>query len=85
MAVGSGVLSISPKNSEINKLVNKYGIGANFQNDEIVKMAEYVLKVKSSPDLIREYNANSIKASKSYTAANAHKYIEVYFKKENIK
>ena len=85
MAVGSGVLSISPKNSEINKLVNRYGIGANFQNDEIVQMADYILKVKNSPDLIRKYNANSIEASKNYTASNAHKYIEVYFEKEKIK
>jgi len=84
MAVGSGVLSISPTNSEINKLVNQYGIGANFQNDEIVQMADYILKVKNSPDLILEYSAKSIEASKSYTAANAHKYIEVYLEKEKV-
>ena len=82
MAVGSVVLSISPKNSEINKLVVKYNIGANFQHDEFRQMAEYILKVKSSPELIRQYRANSIEASKNYTATNAHKYIEIYLDAE---
>ena len=82
MAVGSVVLSISPENSEINKLVVKYSIGANFQHEQFRQMAEFILKVKSSPELIRQYRANSIEASKNHTAANAHKYIDVYLDAE---
>ena len=78
MAVGSSILSISPAQSEINKLVNKYDIGANFENDEIIQMADYILKVKKSTALIQKFSSNAIVASKNYTAENANKYVAVY-------
>ncbi|MBL0356316.1 MAG: glycosyltransferase family 4 protein [Chitinophagaceae bacterium] len=83
MAVGSGILSISPANSEINKLVQQFNIGANFQKEAIQQMAEYILKVKSTPALQQEYSINAVAASKNYTAANADKYLQVYLQETN--
>jgi glycosyltransferase involved in cell wall biosynthesis len=78
MAVGSSILSVSPGNSEINKLVMQYCIGANFSENDSQKMADYILQMKNSPDQMQQYSKNAIEASKNYTSANAHKYFEVY-------
>jgi glycosyltransferase involved in cell wall biosynthesis len=78
MAVGSGILSISPASSEINKLVKRYNIGANFQKEEVQQMADYILHVKNSPALKQQYSSNAIEAAKNYTAANAEKYLDIY-------
>jgi glycosyltransferase involved in cell wall biosynthesis len=78
MAVGSGILSISPASSEINKLVKRYNIGANFQKEEVQQMADYILKLKNSPALQQQYSSNAIEASKNFTAANAEKYLDIY-------
>ncbi len=83
MAVGSGILSISPAGSEINKLVKQYNIGASFQKEETQQMAEYILTMKNSPELMKQYSANAIAASINYTAANADKYLEIYLQNEN--
>ncbi|MES2847878.1 MAG: glycosyltransferase family 4 protein [Bacteroidota bacterium] len=80
MAVGSGILSISPEKSEINKLVQQYNIGANFAKEEVRQIADYILKVKNTPALQQEYSSNAVAASKNYTMANAGKYVDIYFK-----
>lgn len=80
MAVGSGVLSISPAKSEINKMVQRYRIGANFQKDEIKAVADFILEVKNTPALQQEFSANAITASRDFTMANADKYLEIYCK-----
>jgi glycosyltransferase involved in cell wall biosynthesis len=82
MAVGSGILSISPEKSEINKLVRQYSIGANFEKEDVQQIADYILKVKNTPSLQQEYSANAVAASKNYTMANADKYVDIYF--ENL-
>ena len=82
MAVGSGILSVSPEYSEINKLVKRYNIGANFQKEEIRQMADYILQIKNSPALKQQYSSNAVEASKNYTDANAEKYLEIYLKEE---
>ena len=78
MAVGSGILSISPASSEINKLVKLYNIGTNFQKEETQQMADYILQVKNSPALKQQYSNNAVEAAKNYTAANAEKYLQIY-------
>ena len=84
MAVGSGVLSISPHSSELSKLILKYQCGANFQKEEISKMADYILKVKSDSILMELYSSNAIAAAKNYTAANADLYLQSYIKNEEL-
>lgn len=78
MAVGSGILSISPASSEINKLVKHYTIGANFNKDEVAQMADYILQLKNSPALKQQYSNNAVQAAKNYTAANADQYLAIY-------
>lgn len=78
MAVGSGVLSISPQNSEIDKIVKRHGIGANFTKDQTKEISEHILRVKNSPELQALYSSKSLVASQEYTPANADRYLDVY-------
>lgn len=84
MAVGSGILSISPEHSEINKLVKRYNIGANFVKEDVQQVADYILKVKNTPSLKQEYSMNAVAASKNYTMDNAGKYLDIYLQEENL-
>lgn len=82
MAVGSGILSISPVTSEINKLIKRYNIGANFKKDEIQEMADYILQLKNNPAINEQFSANAVAAAKNYTVANAEHYLTVYLQDE---
>lgn len=78
MAVGSGLLSISPSNSEIDKLITKHAIGVNFGKDQIKQIAEHILHVKRSAETRESYSRNALSASADYTMANADKYLDIY-------
>ncbi len=78
MAVGSGVLSISSKNSEIDKIVTRHGIGANFTKEQTKEISEHILRVKNSAALQAQYSNQAIMASQEYTTANADRYLEIY-------
>jgi glycosyltransferase involved in cell wall biosynthesis len=78
MAVGSSILSISPHTSEIGKLLQRFQNGANFPKDEVQQIADFILHLKSSPELIETFSKNSLAASANYTAENAKKYLATY-------
>ena len=80
MAVGSGILSISPEKSEINKLVQQYNIGANFAKSDVQQVADFILKVKNTASLQQQFSTNAVAASANYTMDNADKYVDIYFK-----
>ena len=80
MAVGSGIMSVSPEKSEINKLVTQYNIGANFEKDEVRQMADYILQMKNDPALQKKFSNNAIAASQNYTMTNADKYVDIYLR-----
>ncbi len=83
MAVGSTVLSISPTNSEIDKLTKKHGLGANFEDGQVAEIGKHILHVKNSPELQKQYSENATLAAREYTSANADRYLEVYLKDLN--
>lgn len=78
MAVGSGLLSISPRKSEIDKLITQHGIGVNFGKDQVKDIAEHILKVKQSEALQQDFSRQAVLASAEYTMANAEKYLQIY-------
>lgn len=80
MAVGSTILSISPENSEIGRLVKKYGVGENFNESKTNEMADFILRLKNSKELKTQYSDNAISASVNFTMANAEQYLSIYLK-----
>lgn len=78
MSVGSAVLSISPKNSEVDKIVTRHGIGANFTKDQTQEISQHILRVKNSTALQAKYSSQAQIAAQEYTLTNADRYLEIY-------
>lgn len=78
MAVGSCLMCIASKNSELSALVNEYDCGQVFSSDDIRGMAGFILEMASNKDLLNQKKTNSRKASLNYTPQNAKKYVEQY-------
>ena len=78
LAIGSPIISISPDNTEINKLITKYGIGKNFSKDDFTGMADFIREMKGSPEILKRYQKNSLDASANFTMVNANKFVTDY-------
>jgi hypothetical protein len=83
MAVGSFILSVSPNDSEVSKLVNRYKIGANFNNNQEDLISDYILNLKKNPDELFHFKKRSIDASFNFTPENAKKYVDIYLTNQN--
>jgi hypothetical protein len=79
MAVGSPIISIAPQDSEINKLVQRFGNGQNFEKNDFPGLASFIVQMKNSPEKLISFREKSLTASKEFTAENANKYFETYF------
>lgn len=75
LAVGAPLMCISPQNSELARLVNKFQNGSCFEKDETENMAVYISKLKAHPEIRKELSANSLLAAKSFTYQNAEEYV----------
>lgn len=76
LACGKPLLVISPRDSEMNKILAKYDNGACFEKTEGKKMAEYICGLKSSPAEYQRLCCNSLSASKDFTYKNAELYVD---------
>lgn len=79
LAVGSPILAISPKDSEVNNLIEKYKFGCNFRSDDLNGIYEFIKKVKSSPEILEQYRKNAFMASNDFKVHNALKFVTSYF------
>jgi glycosyltransferase involved in cell wall biosynthesis len=78
LIVGSPLLCISPENSEVNRLITKYGVGENFSKNDYQGMVDFIKRMKGSPDAIKSYKEKALRASKNFTVANARKFYDSY-------
>jgi hypothetical protein len=78
LAVGCPILSISKKDSELDRLVTKYRNGKNFDNKDISGITEFILATKSSQNRLTEYRNNSRLASRDHTPQNAKQFLIDY-------
>jgi len=77
-AVGSPIISLTPHNSEINRLVDHYQNGHHFNKNDFEGLAAFIIRMKNSPEELDALRKHSISASKDFTPANARKYFESY-------
>ena len=75
LAVGSPLLCIAPKKSEIAKLVNEEKCGIVYEKTELEAMYIFVKQLKESSEMQQTMRMNSLKASEKYTYWNAKKYV----------
>jgi glycosyltransferase involved in cell wall biosynthesis len=78
LAVGSPVISISPATSEISTLVNRYGIGLNFERNDYPGIARFIRSMKELPEILETYRDNSLKAAADFTVKNAGRFYNTY-------
>lgn len=76
LACGKPLLVISPRDSEMNKILAKYENGACFEKAEVTEMADFICSLKSSPDEYHRLCCNSLSASKDFTYKNAELYVD---------
>ena len=75
LAVGSPLLCIAPKKSEIAKLVNEEKCGIVYEKTELEAMCVFVKQLKESSEMQQTMRMNSLNASEKYTCLNAKKYV----------
>lgn len=75
LAVGAPLMCISPQNSELASLINKYQNGSCFGKDDVKNMAAYISKLKVHPEIRKELSINSLQAAKCFTYRNAEEYV----------
>jgi glycosyltransferase involved in cell wall biosynthesis len=75
LSVGSPLLCVSPKGSEVEKLVTKYECGKNFEQDDIVEMAKFITDVSTNKELLTLMKKNSLKASENFSESNIGRFL----------
>lgn len=83
LAVGSCLMCIASKKSELSALVDEYDCGKVFSSNDIQDMADFIVKMASDNKLLHQKKSNSRKASLNFTPDNAKKYVEIY-KQKNV-
>jgi glycosyltransferase involved in cell wall biosynthesis len=78
MAVGSCLMCIASKKSELSDLVDEHDCGKVFSSDDVQGMADFIVKMASDKELLHKMKNNSRKASLNFTPENAKKYVELY-------
>ena len=76
LAVGVPLLAISNDDTEMYRLINKYGCGRCIPKKDIEKMVLYIRKLRDDKEYKTQLRNNSVKASKDFTYKNT----EMYFK-----
>lgn len=75
LAVGAPLMAISPKNSELARLIGKFQVGSCYEKNDIEGMAAYISKLKAHPEVRMGLSKNALKAAQSFTYKNAEEYV----------
>jgi glycosyltransferase involved in cell wall biosynthesis len=75
MSVGSPLLSIAEKDSEMNVIINQYEMGMCFSADQIDKMLVFIYKLIDDKNYNNKLRTNSLKASHDFTPDNAKMFV----------
>lgn len=78
MAVGSCLMCIASKDSELSDLVDKFNCGKVFSSEDVQGMKNFIEKMASDKVLLHQMKDNSRKASLNFTPENAKRYVEFY-------
>ena len=71
MAVGAPILSISNNETELYRLLSKYGNGRCIPKDSIQEMVDFIMELKRNKEYASELRMKSLNASSCFTYKNA--------------
>ncbi|HQB27683.1 MAG TPA: glycosyltransferase family 4 protein [Paludibacter sp.] len=75
MSVGAPLLCISEAGSEIERLVEKYNCGKNFEPSDIEGIAWFIQKMADDNVLMEKMSMNSLLASRDFSVKNAGNFL----------
>lgn len=75
-AVGAPILAISSEETEMFRILNRYGNGRCIPKSRIDDMVSYIRELKDNKELKQAYSQASIEASKGFTYKNADIFLE---------
>ena len=76
MILGKPLLCIASTESELGKIVSKYGVGKVLLPEDIDGIAEFVLELKNDSVVRMQYAENSYKASREFRVENAKRFVK---------
>jgi hypothetical protein len=74
MAVGSPVLCIAEKETEMATIIDRYKLGATFSIHDQKNMLEFIYKLIDDKEFHQTLRTNSLNASKDFTSENANEF-----------
>ena len=77
LSVGSPLLCIAPKKSEIGVLIEYERCGKCYEVNEIEEMVDYILRLKEDVSYRDELSKNAFSAATKYTSDNANLYVVI--------
>lgn len=78
MTAGKPILYIASPDSELKIYAERYNNGKCFDDSELEKIAEFILKMSEDEELVRQYKRNSLHASLDFTRKNTGAILEAY-------
>jgi len=75
LSTGAPLLCVSPKGSDVEKLIAKYDCGKNFGPDDTDMMAEFINDAATNPGLMINMKKNALKASEDFSESNAARFL----------
>jgi glycosyltransferase involved in cell wall biosynthesis len=74
MSVGTPLLCIASRKSELAQLVNSNKVGKIFDANQLKEINDFILELYNNNDLLEEYKNNSLLTSKLFGPENANKF-----------
>ncbi len=78
LAVGSVLLCLTDRNSELAQMVETKNVGKCFSKDDVSQIAEFISFLKNNVNELNKIKLNSQILSKTYSPSNTNFYIETY-------
>ena len=75
MSVGTPLVCIADKSSELAKLIDKHDIGKCFEPKQFDEIRRFIIDLALNPKQQKIYRKNALKASLSYRTENSQKFL----------
>jgi glycosyltransferase involved in cell wall biosynthesis len=79
MSAGVPIISVCPKNSALEKMIDSGRLGRNFQRSELNEMLAFILTIKKEELLRKQLVQNTLKYTMNFTSENAKMFVDVVF------
>lgn len=76
LSVGSPILCLSDRNSDVAKLVNRHVVGVNFEPKQISEIVSFINSISNDKLKLEQMRKNALTTSGLFTSENAYSFIK---------